>query len=257
LEWWNKPKHKNTFRSILSKAKDYFTFPGYFSVNKIYWSGLYSWHIGFYTIIIFHIVSFFSAVILLNTNIQISSEAGSTLGSAIYFFTIAIALVSFILGSMGSVILLIKRLENVDLKNYATSSNYFNYIFFLLVFLSGLAAWYFVDPDLSAYRAFWKNLITLKYYEVNVMVYIHIMLFSLFLIYLPFTRSIHYIIKIIAFFGIFWDDTPIFKNKKMQRQINASMNKKVRWSADHIQRDATWVEITKEQIKNNSNGNSE
>jgi nitrate reductase gamma subunit len=250
LEWWKRPRYRNTLRSILFKMRDYFTFPGYFMVNKIYWLGLYLWHIGFYLIVLFHIISFFSAIVLLNTSINIGPETGTTIGGIFFYFTIVVALTSFIFGSIGSVILLIKRLADPDLKNYATYSNYFNYIFFLIVFLSGFAAWYFVDPDFTAYREFWKNLITFKYYYVDALVYVHIMLFSVFLIYLPFTRSTHYITKTFAFFGVFWDDVPIIDNKNMQRKIKISMNKKVTWSASHIKQNTTWVDQCKEDINN-------
>jgi len=40
------------------------------------------------------------------------------------------------------------------------------------------------------------------------MTVLHIVLFDLFLIYLPFTRSTHYITRILAYFFIRWDDEP-------------------------------------------------
>lgn len=243
LEWWNKPSQKSAARSIIFKIRDYITFPGYFQRNRGYWLGLYPWHIGFYAIVAFHVFSFIGALVILTSDIAISAESANVWGMAIYYLTLIVAVGSFILGSIGSIVLLVKRLTDKGLKNYATASNYFNYAFFLVVFLSGLVTWYFADPTLSAYREFWKSLITFKYHTVEPLVYTHIMLFSLFLVYLPFTRSTHYITKIFAFFGVFWDDAPILKNRQMQMRIKETLNKPVTWSASHIQQGKTWAEI--------------
>jgi nitrate reductase gamma subunit len=143
-------------------------------------------------------------------------------------------------------------LTDNGLNNYATISNFFNYLFFLLIFISGFISWYYADSTFSAYREFWMNLVSLKYYMVEPFIYVHIMLFSLFLIYLPFTRSTHYITKIFAFFGILWDDVSILGQRAVQRDIKKLMNKPVSWSAQHIHRGKTWVEIVKGMPEDNS-----
>jgi nitrate reductase gamma subunit len=243
LEWWKNPPKINRLRSIIFKIRDYFTFPGYFKSNKSYWFGLYPWHIGFYFIVGFHVLSFLGALILVTTDISISANSSSSGGQILYYLTIIIAVSSFILGSIGSVVLLIQRLVNKNLRNYASASNYVNYIFFLVVFLSGLFAWVIVDPTLSAYREFWKSLITFQYHNVEPLTFLHIMCFSIFLIYLPYTRSTHYITKIFAFFGVLWDDKPIYGDKQSQNKIKHELTKTVSWSAAHIQKGKSWSEV--------------
>lgn len=243
MEWWNKPRQKNSLRGILFKVRDYFTFPGYFSRNRSYWLGLYPWHIGFYLIVSFHIMSFLGAVFIVTTGINISADSLNVAGRVIYYLTLVCASGSFILGSLGSIILLAKRLTDRGLRAYASASNYFNYVFFLIVFLSGLFAWLLTDPTLSAYRDFWQSLITFKYAPVEPFAYTHILLFSFFLIYLPFTRSTHYITKIFAFFGVLWDDMPNLKGKVFERQIKEALKKQVSWSAPHIQSGKSWGEV--------------
>jgi nitrate reductase gamma subunit len=243
LEWWKKSIKVNRWRSIIFKIRDYFTFPGYFKNNKSYWLGLYPWHIGFYFIVGFHILSFLGALALVSTNILISAGSSSIVGQILYYLTLIVAVASFTLGSLGSIILLIQRLANKSLKNYASVSNYVNYVFFLVVFLSGLLSWILVDQSLSAYREFWKSLITFQYHVVEPLTYAHIMLFSLFLIYLPFTRSTHYITKIFAFFGVLWDDKPVLGNKRIEESIKHSLEQPVSWSASHIQQGKSWSDL--------------
>ncbi len=241
-EWWTKPRQKSRIRSIIYLVKKYLFFGEYYRRNRGYWFGLYPWHIGFYLIVSFHALSFFGALAIL-TGFSVSAESANTLGRVLYYLTLVVAVGSFVLGSVGSIGLLVKRLVDKDLKAYASPVNYFNYLFFLAVFLSGLFAWYFFDPTLSAYREFWKSLITFRYMDVEPATYTHIMLFSLFLIYLPFTRSTHYITKFFAFFWVRWDDTPSLRGSKIEGRVKEALNLPVSWSAPHIQSGKSWGEV--------------
>ncbi len=243
LDWWNRPRQKSVVRDLLFKLRDYLTFPSYYKRNKFYWAGLYSWHIGFYTIVGFHILSFFGALLIVTTGMAITADSPNIIGWIVYYLTIVVAVTSFILGSLGSSILLVKRLTDPELRTYATASSYFNYLFFLAVFLSGLIAWLFYDPTFASYREFWASLITFKYMLPEAATYVHIMLFSLFLIYLPFTRSTHYITNIFAFFDVLWDDTPGPVSGKKEKLIQEALKKPVSWSAPHIQKGKTWGEV--------------
>jgi nitrate reductase gamma subunit len=246
LEWWKKPLQKGRIQGAIHMAKKYLFFGGYFKLKRDYWVSLYPWHIGFYLIVGFHIVTFFCALLMVTAGLSIAADSANAFGQFLYYFSLVIALTSLFLGAIGSIGMLIKRLTDADLKSYATPSNYFNYIFFLIVFVSGLVSWIF-DPTLSSYREFWKSLISFKYISVEWATYTHIMLFSAFLIYLPFTRSTHYITKLFAFFGILWNDTPnLEKGSDMEKRITASLNQTVTWSAPHIQSGKKWGEVATE-----------
>jgi len=249
FEWWNKPQEKNSIRSALYMLKQYFLFSGYFRRKRGYWLSLYPWHIGFYLIVLFHILTFFGALTMVTTDIAISSVSISGLGVGLYYLTLVIAVGSFIFGSFGSIGMLIARLAKNDLKDYAAPVNYFNYIFFLIVFLSGLLSWAFFDPTLSAYREFWVSLITFQYTAVEPATYAHIILFSLFLIYLPFTRSTHYITILFAYFGVLWGDKPNLRGGKIEKEIGELLEKPVSWSAPHIQSVKKWSDIATEGVE--------
>jgi len=248
-EWWNKPQEKNTFRSVLYLLKEYFLFKGYFLKKRTYWLSLYPWHVGFYLIVFFHILTFFGALAMVTGDIAVSSMSASGLGVGLYYVTLIVAVASFILGSIGSIGMLVARLANKDLKDFASPMNYFNYVFFLVVFLSGLFAWVFFDPTLSAYREFWAGLITFEYTGIEAATYTHVMLFSLFLIYLPFTRSTHYITILFAYFGVLWGDKPNRRGGEMEKDIKELLGKPVHWSAPHIQTGKKWSEVATEGVE--------
>lgn len=242
-DWWTRPQRKCVMRSIIDILRKYLFFGGYFHQDREYWLVLYPWHTGFYLIVSFHIVTFFSALAMVTFNLPVAADSPSIPGRVAYYLALIVAGGSFVTGSVGSAGMLIKRLADKDLRAYASPLNYFNYIFTLAVFLSGLVSWLFTDPTLSGYREFWKSLITVTYFTVEPRTYTHIMLFSLFLIYLPFTRSTHYITKLFSFFGVRWDDTPNTRGSKIEKQVKEALSWPVSWSAPHIQSGARWSEV--------------
>jgi nitrate reductase gamma subunit len=167
-----------------------------------------------------------------------------------YYGIMVIGAVSFIAGTWGSIGLIIKKITDGALRNFTTRYNYFNYVFTLAVFFSGLYAWIFVDPSLAQYREFWQGLVTFRPVTVEPATATHIILFCLFLIYLPFTRSMHYITKFFAFIWVRWDDRPNARGSVMERDITGLLHKHVTWSAPHIAPGKTWAEITAEKPNN-------
>jgi len=241
VNWWTTLRQKHYIRSFLFLLKEYLTLGEYFKRNRSYWYSLYPWHVGFILIITFHILCFFSAVIM-TAGIIVSPSSQDITGLLFYYLVLLTGVVSFIAGSLGSLGVFLKRLTDEDLKTYAAPINYFTYIFTLVVFLSGLYSWYFIDPTFSEYREFWKGLITFKFIDVEFGAAAHIMLFNLFLLYLPYTRSMHYITRFFGFYLIRWDDEPNIRGGKLELKLQALLSQKVSWAAPHIKAGKTWGE---------------
>ena len=244
MDWITRTRRKGRVRSAFFILKEYFTMGEYFKRHKSYWLALYPWHIGFILIIGFHICTFFAAAAML-LGLPVSGESPFVAGRVFYYVLLLMGVVSFVSGLIGSIGILIKRLSDDDLRPYATPQNYITYLFCMAVFLSGLYAWYFVDPTFSEYREFWMGLITWRPITVAPGAALHIILFDLFLIYLPFTRSMHYITRIFAFFLIRWDDEPNLRGSDLERELVKQFGQKVTWSAPHIGPGKTWGEVVK------------
>lgn len=240
VNWWERSVKKRPIKGFFNLLKGYFTLNDYFKRNFFYWSGLFTWHMGFIFIITFHILCFIGAFFM-TQGVEVSFASSSFAGRSIFYLTLFIGLLSFILGTAGSIIVFINRLINKDLKMYATPTNYFMYIFTFLVFLTGLYSWYF-DPNFTEYREFWRGLIQFDFKNVGQSTVIHVIIFNLFLIYLPFTRSLHYITRFFAFYLIRWDDEPNIRGGEIEKRIIAQLKSKVDWSAPHITRDKRWEE---------------
>ena len=246
INWWEGGRKHRSFRGFFYLLKEYLHLGEYFHRNKSYWFVLYPWHVGFILIITFHILCFFGAVLIVS-GIPVSFDSTSIIGTLFYYVTLITGVVSFIAGAFGSVGLLLKRWSDKNLKAYASPLNFFSYLFTLLVFLSGLYAWAFADPTLGEYREFWVGLITLHYVKVIPVTAFHIIIFNLFLIYLPFTRSFHYITRFFAYFLIRWEDTPNVRGSELEHKLQDMFKQRITWSAPHIKSGQTWEEAAKDR----------
>jgi nitrate reductase gamma subunit len=241
-EWWTKPRQKNTLRSLLYSLKDNFYMGEYYERNRLYWLFLLPWHFGFIFIITFHILCFFAAVSIVG-GLDIGSVSTHVAGRIFYYILLFTGGFAFLTGTFGSIGMLIIRLTDRALRTYAMPMNFFNYGFFLVIYGSGLLAWLLLDPTLEEYRAYWVGLVTLSPPVLHPMTILHIVLFDIFLIYLPFTRSTHYITRILAYFFIRWDDEPNLPGSKLEKQIGGLLQRKVSWEGPHIQAGKSWAEV--------------
>ena len=239
---WRQHRRKTLRKGIFHLLVENFRFSEHFKRNRGYWAVLLPWHIGFIFIVTFHILCFFGAVVMAGGDIAVTATSPEAIDRIFYYLILVTGVISFTTGAFGSIGLLIKRLGDRDLKTFATTKNYFNYIFTLAVFSSGLYAWIFVDPTFAEYRKFWEGLVTLNPVNVAPATTAHIVLFAIFLIYLPFTRSLHYITKFFAYLWIRWDDEPAAKGSKLEKDIAESLKKPVSWAAPHAGSGKSWGE---------------
>jgi nitrate reductase gamma subunit len=242
-EWWTKPRKRNMLRDILYIVKDYLTFNQYFRLNRGYWSVLYLWHVGFYLIVLFHGLVAIGAFCLI-AGVDIGSGTGNPGITFFYYLTIVTGVAGFALGCLGSVGVFIRRRLDQDLRAFASLKNYFSYVFYFAVFVSGIAS-FAVDPHFAEYRHFYHAVFTLDsaVVEADAALVTHAVLFAAFLFYMPSTQAMHYATKFFAYFAIRWNDVPQFKGGKTEKKIEALLGQTVTWSAPHIQSGKNWLEV--------------
>lgn len=247
FEWWPKPRKKNFIRDITTTVNDYLFFTQYFSRNRGLWYFLYPFHIGLYSIVAVHILLFFGALLMVS-GLSISADSASIWGKGIYWLTLMVGVGGFAIGIVGCIGLFVRRVVDENLRVNATPLNYFSPLFYLAVLATGLYAWYFSDPTFSGFREFMKSLITFTFVaNIDLWSAIHIILFSLLLIYMPlFTPALHYATKYFTFFKVRWDDEPTLRGSEVEKKIGKLLNQTVTWSAPHIQSGKKWAEVATE-----------
>lgn len=155
--------------------------------------------------------------------------------------TIGVGLAAHILGAGGALGLLVKRATNRDLRLYTTLPDYFNLVFLATLFLAGLVSW-LGDTSFAAHQAYLGGVLFFRPVHVPAAVSISFLLFELFMIYMPFTKLIHYFAKYFTFDRALWDDDFKAKGSAVDRQITAQLAYTPTWAAPHIAPGKAWLE---------------
>lgn len=212
-----------------------------FDHNRRLWIGTWPLHMGIY------LSGLWIALLVVGGILGIQGEMrliGSTfLAWGVSKLTVLIGVVAFTAGLLGSLVLLWLRYRDNDLRYIADFVTYFNLYMMVAVFASGLVAWLTVDPFFDIIRHHVMSLLTLQVNPVNeAPVIIEILIFGLFLLYLPFSRMMHFAAKYFFYHNIMWDDEPMVAQGSLEQDIVKSLQYKLRWSSSHIATGKSWTE---------------
>jgi len=206
------------------------------------------WHVGFYLIVTFHGLVAIGAIAMV-AGADISAESSNIGVLILYYLTLVVGVAGFGLGCLGSIGVMIKRLADRDLNLFASLKNYFSYVFYFFVFLSGLIAWAVYDPTFAVYRDFYYGVFTFNVMAVDPALVAHAVLFAMFLFYMPSTQAMHYATKFFAYFAVRWNDAPNLRGSKVEKKLQALLGQTVTWSAPHIQTGKTWAEVATSDVE--------
>jgi nitrate reductase gamma subunit len=155
--------------------------------------------------------------------------------------TILVGLAAHILGAGGAIGLLVKRATNRDLRLYTAPPDYFNLFFLAALFLVGLVSW-LGDRSFAAHKAYVGSVLLLRPVHLPAAVMVSFLVFELFMIYMPFTKLIHYFAKYFTFDRALWADDFKAKGSGVDRQVTAQLGYNAAWAAPHIGPGQTWLQ---------------
>lgn len=156
-------------------------------------------------------------------------------------FTPLVGGIAFALGAFGSLGIIIKRLTNVELGLYTVPADLFNLGWIAALFILGIVGG-LTDTTFAGYRAYIKSVMTFQSLNVPPIVLIHFLILELFVIYMPFTKIIHYIGKYFTFEQTLWDDAFKSKSSAADKKVQQQLGYTATWNAPHIVSGKTWLE---------------
>jgi len=241
-DWWTKPRRKSFFGEIKYMIREGFLFEKCYRNNRSLWYFTYPLHMGLFLLIVWLVLLFVGALTMLTgASIAETTNAWTTL---IYYLTLVVGIAGLVLSTFGCIGLIITRSTNEDLKLYTAPREYFHLSFILVILLGGLTSWIFFDPAFITAREFTKSLITFDTtVSINPAMTGSLILFALFLIYMPFSNLMHGLAKYFTHHRVLWEDEPNLKGSKMEKRVTQLLNQPVSWSAPHIQSGKRWSEI--------------
>jgi nitrate reductase gamma subunit len=239
-EWWKKARKTSAVAPLVYIVKEIFLLRSVWRHNRALWPFSFAMHLGIYLL--------FGAVLVLTLlavrvyelqtgTVQIGLNVASTM-----------ALCSYLLGTAGTVGLLLKRVFDPNLRWSNDTGTFLNLLFLAAVFVSGGYAW-FVSHNAAGGAAtlIGRDIALLGGFRISFPLGLHVTLFLLFCIYLPLTNMVHFAAKYFSFHAVLWNDKPL--NERMEREMADLLSHPVGWNASHTRADGreSWAEVAKEE----------
>lgn len=252
VDWWTKPRHKSFLGELRFMADELLFFKLYFKEQRKYWYAVYPFHIGVFLLLGWAVLLFAGAMTSL-AGMQVAG-AGNAWEIFLYYVTLIFGVAGFILTALGTAFLLVRRSTDNSLRPYTAPIDYFYLIFILAIALCGIGSWAF-DSTFATAREFVKGVFTYaSVNNINPAMFAGIVLSALFLIYMPFTRMMHYVAKFFNFHMVRWNDEPKLSGSKMNAKLAELLSCEVAWSAAHVKTGKNWGEVATRVPKSENAG---
>jgi nitrate reductase gamma subunit len=243
IDWWKKPRKKHHLNQIIFMTQEILFIRALYHHNRKMWYASFPFHFGLYLVIAW------LALLVVGALLKIFGVA-SGLAETLQSVAVVVGVAGMILGTIGCVGLLIMRATTSDLKGYTAPTDYFNILFILAVLGSGIIAWISADPHFLVVQEYIRGLITFSAAATpSKTIAWHITLFSLFLIYLPFTHMTHFFMKYFMWDKVRFEDEPNFRGSRIEGKIAKALNYTQNWSAPHIQTGKKWSETASKGVE--------
>jgi hypothetical protein len=143
------------------------------------------------------------------------------------------------------------RMSHPDMKRFLSFAAVFNLLLILTIFSLDVACLVFVDDPIRQFHSVFNGMLTGARLSIHPLVTADFIMFSLFMLYFPFTHMTHAYTKWFTWDKILWDDRPLVKNRHLEKKINEALHYPVSWSAPHIQGDGkkNWIDVATQDIR--------
>lgn len=217
-----------------------------FKSNPRLWVGSYVMHTGIYLGVLWIVLLIVGAMVRTTT-----PEASSSMSTGLFLFIPVVGGAALVLGLGGSVYLLLRRSFEPDLHTMSDRVTFLNLGLMVALFGSALAAWLVTDGSFRLLYGQVAGLITFHpATPPHPLIATEFFFFGLFLMYLPFSRMLHFAAKYFFYHGILWDDEAMRRSSKLERERLKELALPLQWAAPHIQTNQSWLEqVTNRQTQ--------
>lgn len=252
-DWWKKPRETSLWAELKVMIPEIFFLVALKENNHKLWIRSFPFHFGLYLVIGCTMLMLLTGI-LETVN---SSFVSGGLGEVLHIAIIACGIFGLVLGLLGALGLLQRRLTDPALKDYTTSADIFNLLFFIVAFGFTLVIVFIADLNFSNTIAFTHNLVSFQLSALpdtsaaNLLTAITVILLGLLTAYIPMTHMSHFVGKYFAYHSIRWNDKPNVSDKIQEKEIQKHLSYKLSWAASHIQGDnkKTWIDVATEEQK--------
>ncbi|MCX5824979.1 MAG: respiratory nitrate reductase subunit gamma [Deltaproteobacteria bacterium] len=249
LNWWEKKRESSLLNELKYMAPEILFLRGLWKENRSLWRVSFPFHFGLYLMIAtFGLLVLHALLVLWGED---GLPAGGAARSLLDGLIVLAGWTGLILGNIGSLGVLYRRLADPELRRYSSFVDYFNILFIFLFFLSAFITCLLSDPFLQGAKAYTFGLLTgghsLNSYVPGQSVSggLAIVLASLLVAYIPLTHMSHMYMKYFFYHNVKWDDAPNRQGGSIEAAILKNLELKPTWKAKHVEADGrkSWRDI--------------
>ena len=249
LNWWEKKYERSLFNELLYMIPEILFIRGLWKENRQLWWVSFPFHFGLYLMIgTFVLMVIHGGFALGGTK---AFAAGSGLRSLLDLLIIVMGWGGLIIGNIGSLGLIHRRLTDRELRDYSTPADFFNILFIFLFFLSALLSGLSGDPTWEGAKSYVLGLVTAGNSPAGYMPGqsltggTAIVTASLLVAYIPLTHMSHMYMKYFLYHKVKWDDAPNRKGGSIETAVLENLGLKPTWAAKHVEADGqkSWSDI--------------
>lgn len=253
-EWWKKARKISLVAELRAMIAEIFFMVAVKEHNPRLWTRTYPFHFGLYLVIACTVLMLGSGAI----GAVIPDILTGKLGAVLHYAILVCGAAGLCLGILGAFGLLVRRLSDPALRDYSSSADYFNLVFFIVAFGTALLSLILADNDFSRATAFCAGLVTFHFAPLSSATGMETflpmaaaVLLSLLVAYIPLTHMSHFIGKYFAYHAIRWNDAPNMPGGPREKEIQAVLSQKVTWAASHINGEGkkNWVDLATENFE--------
>ncbi len=242
-EWWTKKREKSLSAELWYMFQEMVFLKGMWEKNRTMWYFSFPFHFG-------GLYLLFAMVGLLAVS-AILSMFGIGVVPILKLANI-MATVGCLTGLVGTSGLLMRRLIIHELKSFSSFGAYFNLLFLMSIYLSGLLAVNSASDYAGNLSSMFHAIFTFQFgFSMPMMAAVHVALACAFFIYLPFTYMMHFVAKYFTYHEVRWNDEPMTAGSNMEKEVGDLLGQKITWAADHIKGEGkkTWVDAATEEVE--------
>jgi nitrate reductase gamma subunit len=241
VDWWQKPRDTSRIGELSVMIPEMLFLKALWEHNRPLWLVSFPFHFGLY--LIFGLIG----LIVFGACAQLAGlPADSGLLRLVTGFSAILGPVAFGLSLLGGLGLLLRRLGDTGLRNYAAPEHFFNLILFIVTLSVALITWATVDPTFEMARSFVAGLISFNLAQVDSSLFLlQVVLGAATMVYIPFTHMSHFFMKYFMYHDIRWEDKPNINAPEIDEKLGQVLGFAPTWSAPHIDTPGktTWAEI--------------
>lgn len=263
--WWSRPGSVSRAAELKELFAEMLFIKRLHENKKSVWYFSFLFHGGIYLILgwfVLVILGGLTQLFFYPVSVAEWTAYPALLSQTLFYLTIGFGYVGVSAAAVGSVGLFVERYGDDRTRDASAPVDYLNLLFAFAVIVSGAAA-LTADPCFSVARSVAAFLLSgagiiatfpAVYHSAlskiaAPQILVQMALLLSFLVYLPFTRLMHFFGKYFTYHKVLWDSKPSMSggvfDSVLGGKVKQNLARKVPWSASHVREGWEWKEVAK------------